>query len=268
LKTVCRNGTLDHDPWFRSLAISASPTLFAFGSEAPPLHCFRHGYGIFGMFRELLVKTLCDACDISTEKAGELVDELCEVGSKFGLQVQGYSSKYLLKPVTRLGGQMLQIFIAAEEVNKLVYHCRPYGVPIGSTVDVRAWLKDPRSAATNLDGQVRILFNPEVFVDTSKTRLFHYCGDWEFLGGDANMTDSRAAFVLEMRRVLAPVLRRKDTRFLLNRLKHGTGDGDEGYTKDPTPPETAFFAESDSKTTKVAPKASAKSGRGGRGKKR
>ena len=24
----------DHDPWFRSLAISASPTLFAFGSEA------------------------------------------------------------------------------------------------------------------------------------------------------------------------------------------------------------------------------------------
>ena len=36
--------------------------------------------------------------------------------------------------------------------------------------------------------QVRILFDPELFL-TDKGRLFHYCGDWEFLGGDEEMKE-------------------------------------------------------------------------------
>lgn len=73
----------DHDPWFRSLAISASPTLFAFGSEAPPLHCFREGYGCTDLsFRGLLTSLLKDVCKIHIQKAQDLVRELSDVGAR------------------------------------------------------------------------------------------------------------------------------------------------------------------------------------------
>jgi len=37
--------------------------------------------------------------------------------------------------------------------------------------------------------KVRILFDPAIFLDSSKGQLFHYCGDWEFLGGNVEMEE-------------------------------------------------------------------------------
>lgn len=194
----------DHDPTFRALAISASPTLFSYGSEAPPLHCFRHGYGCTDLsFRGLLVKVLRDSCEVSEHYAGSLADQLAAVAHRFGIQGHNFGNRTATAP-KRLGGHMLQIFIACSEVDKLVYHSLPFGLPIDSTKSVRNWLAGNENA---VDGQVRILFNPEVFIDPNRARLYHYCGDWEFLGGSPDMEGSRAAFVLELRKILQPVLK-------------------------------------------------------------
>merc|ERR1712232_1093153 len=88
------------------------------------------GYGCRDLsFRGLLVALLHDVCAIPESAAGKLVDQLAEVGARFGLDVSGYSTGVQTK-VHRLGGQMLQIFIPKEDINRLVYHSRPYGIPM------------------------------------------------------------------------------------------------------------------------------------------
>ena len=74
LKHTFQNGMSgqDHHPAFRAVAISASCSLNAFGSEAPPLNCFQHGYSCSDLsFRGLLdnlLRTLsvsgCTRCQV------------------------------------------------------------------------------------------------------------------------------------------------------------------------------------------------------------
>jgi len=215
----------DHDPRFRALAISASPSLFASGSEAPPLHCFRRGYGCQDLsFRELLVKLLLDVFRMERSTTCQLVDELVVAALCYGLPCSGYGTGCQKgRNMGRLGGQMLQIFVARTEVDRIAYHSRPMGVPVRETRSVREWLASPWSQkrckeGQLVDGQVRILFRPEVFIDPKRGRLFHYCSDWEFLGGDPDMEGSRAAFVVELRKLLAPVLRSQDASSVKERL--------------------------------------------------
>lgn len=206
----------DHDPWFRSLAISASPTLFAFGSEAPPLRCFRQGYGCGVSFRELITNLLKDVCWIQGAKAQDVVHELSMIGAQFGLQVGGYSHK-ACPALKSLGGHMLQIFISKKVVKNYVYHSRPFGIPIETELDL--WLANPEAVGQKLDGQVRILFDPELFL-SGNGHLFHYCGDWQFLGGNEEMKDSRAACVAKIRRVLEPILRTVPVQEIQRRLRN------------------------------------------------
>merc|ERR1719198_1742548 len=211
----------DHNTEFRKLAISASPTLFSFGSEAPPLHCFRHGYGCGDVsFRGLLTGLLEESCSVNEELAGCVATELAQLASKFGLigSIYGHGGP---NAVSRLGGQMLQIFIRHDEVNKWVYHSRPYGIPIEATTSVSDWLAKPASKAQpeRLDGQGRILLDPRIFFDPTRGRIYHYCGDWEFYGGSPDMEGSRAAFVLELRRVLSRILRPEDASKIRSRLE-------------------------------------------------
>lgn len=220
-------GGNDHDPKFRALAISASPTLFAFGSEAPPLHCFRHGYGCTDLsFMGLLTEVLRKASGTTPERAKKVAEELNGVARRFGLHGYsgggyGYGSSGTSDdgPVPRrLGGQMLQIFVANDLVDTYVYHSRPFGVPIETTGSVRRWLTKKRGDVA-VDGQVRILFHPELFLDGRKGRLFHYSGDWEFFGGDVDMEGSRAAFVQELRKVMQPLLHKGNAALIRERLE-------------------------------------------------
>lgn len=210
----------DHNPEFRAVAISASPSLFAFESEAPPLSCFRGGYGCSDLsFHKLLCKILEEACDARPAQAAQTADELAKLGGRYGLRCTGYTQgKAPAICEGRFGGHMLQIFVHRSKVQELVYHSKPYGVPITQTKDMIRWLETGQPLPIN--GQVRILFNPEVFTNEAHGRLFHYSGDWEFLGGDVDMEGSRAAFILEMRKLLteqnllqkAPLIKQRLTK--------------------------------------------------------
>jgi hypothetical protein len=131
------------------------------------------------------------------------MQDMADLATKFGLMAHEYCSTSEKRP-NRLGGQMLQIFIHRSEVEHSVYNSLPYGVPI-PTDSVDRWLagEDPQH---QVDGQVRILVYPDIFLDHSRGRIFHYCGDWEFLGGSPDMEGSRAAFVVALRDILRPVL--------------------------------------------------------------
>lgn len=215
LKKVGSLSGRDHNPQFRALAISASPTLFSFGSEAPPLQCFRSGYGCGDLsFRQLLVNTLSDACAVSGKRVGALADELAEAAARWGLRAHNYGNTTSANP-GRLGGHMLQIFIARSEVDNFVYHCEPFGIPITTTASTNAWLA---GTTGKVDGQVRILFHPELFMNSERGRIFHYCGDWEYLGGDPEMEGSRSAFVLEIRRILRDILHAEGAAEVRKRL--------------------------------------------------
>mmetsp|Transcript_474 Transcript_474/g.938 ORF Transcript_474/g.938 Transcript_474/m.938 type:complete len:191 (-) Transcript_474:191-763(-) len=76
----------------------------------------------------------------------------------------------------------------------------PSGCP--STQLSRLSIGSPGSQQS-IDGQARLLGDPRVFTDPARGQIFHYAGDWEFHGGSPSMEGSRAAFVLELRRVLA-----------------------------------------------------------------
>merc|ERR1712232_585681 len=117
--------------------------------------------------------------------------------TRYGLIAGGYVSsgyQHGAQANAILGGHMLQIFIARSVVEDFVYHSLPYGLPVETTRSVSSWLAGKEGL---IDGQVRILLNPEIFTSLGQGRIFHYCGAWEFLGGDPTMEGSRAAFVLE-----------------------------------------------------------------------
>eukprot|EP00931_Biecheleriopsis_adriatica_P086193 TRINITY_DN60905_c0_g1_i1.p1 TRINITY_DN60905_c0_g1~~TRINITY_DN60905_c0_g1_i1.p1 ORF type:complete len:542 (-),score=112.58 TRINITY_DN60905_c0_g1_i1:68-1651(-) len=215
----------DSLPSFRKLAICASPTIFAFGSEAPPLRCFRHGYGIPAPLRDLTRDLLCEVVGASKKRPPESVHtcmgQLTRLATKFGLVA--YDACGAAGP-NRLGGQMLQIFIRREEVDHMVYNSLPFGVPI-PTDSVHRWLAgdDPQH---DVDGQVRILMRPEVFLDASRGRIFHYAGDWEFHGGSPDMEGSRAAFVQQLRKILQPLLSAVSTPAELRKRLTGETDAE------------------------------------------
>merc|ERR1719240_2148185 len=102
---------------------------------------------------------------------------MADLARKFGLVGHGYDASSVEAP-NRLGGQMLQMFIHRSEVDDTVYHSLPYGVPV-PTDSVVQWL-DGNDPTHRVDGQVRILMRPEVFLDERRGRIYHYCGDWEF----------------------------------------------------------------------------------------
>merc|ERR1712032_63560 len=197
---------------------------FAGRSEAPPLQCFRHGYGCGDVsFRELLIGLLVQAGDIDKKTAGELADRFSKIASRYGLpqySTCGHAIRHCgrdgeEKAPVRLGGQMLQLFIHRDIVDALVYRSHPYGVPYKTKVPVSEWLAGQNTDSTkndkgipesNVDGQVRIIFVPEIFANPSLARVYHYCGDWQFFGGSEDDEGSRARLAVEVREILSTIL--------------------------------------------------------------
>eukprot|EP00928_Gymnodinium_smaydae_P097207 TRINITY_DN8746_c0_g6_i1.p1 TRINITY_DN8746_c0_g6~~TRINITY_DN8746_c0_g6_i1.p1 ORF type:complete len:522 (+),score=73.61 TRINITY_DN8746_c0_g6_i1:72-1637(+) len=229
LKCIAGQGKKDHDPEFRKLALSVSPTLFAFGSEAPPLQCFRNGYGCTDLsFRNLLVETLRVACGSHVD-VDTLADELSELAEEYGLFADAYYKKKAASQKNRLpmGGQMLQIFVARAEVDAVAYRSHAYGVPVETSTPISQWLtQEGRTgkkvktvgADARIDGQARLLFHPEMFSNPSRGRIYHYCGDWQFFGGDEHVPGSRGAMILKLRELLRPYIQLEDKDALRRRL--------------------------------------------------
>mmetsp|Transcript_20217 Transcript_20217/g.39509 ORF Transcript_20217/g.39509 Transcript_20217/m.39509 type:complete len:82 (-) Transcript_20217:121-366(-) len=71
----------------------------------------------------------------------QLADALDAVGNRFGLRPGGYGShsRDNTRP-SRLGGQMLQMFVRHDEVDPLSCHSQPFEVPINTSQSVEHWL--------------------------------------------------------------------------------------------------------------------------------
>merc|ERR1712012_991043 len=99
-------------------------------------------------------------------------DAVVMVGARHGLCVHAYSSggNATNSSDTVLLGYMLQIFVHKSVVEQFAYPSQPMGIPIKRSISDYI-TKDGVAA----DGQARILFHPNLFLDPSLVRLYHYC---------------------------------------------------------------------------------------------
>eukprot|EP00727_Mastigamoeba_balamuthi_P013645 m51a1_g8903 hypothetical protein (777) ;mRNA; f:740566-743243 len=196
----------DHDPAFRALAISASCSLFATSTEAPPTSCFRSGYSCGDLsFRGLLTSTLEAVGVPQGEVAEALADELVDIGDRHRVVTWPYKrsdsgrrgAHAVMGAAAGPAGHMLQVFVHKDHVDSIAYESLPMGVPTG---------RGPLSellAAGRIDGQARVFMHPAVFTDTTKSRLFHYCADMGLSCMDPAVAGSRGALVQDLRKALS-----------------------------------------------------------------
>merc|ERR1712216_381213 len=193
-------GGNDHDPAYRGVGLSLSCSLFASGSEAPPMNCFQLGYSCTDLsFRKLLTDSLG-----GNNLAEDLADAVVEIGKRHGLPVHGYESKnsdaFYRTGEARLTGYMLQIFVHRSVVEKYAYPSQPFGVPLpGGVVE---YIEKGKAA----DGQARLYFHPKTMLDPRRARLFHYCARPSQSSLDPAVPSSRGSLIKELRTAMAPLL--------------------------------------------------------------
>lgn len=196
----------DHNSKFRELAISANLSLFAAGTEAPPLSTFSTGYSCVDLkFKELL-ELLLRVCGLSVGDAEDVSDAIVTLGTECGLPCHHYGGSGAYGAPTSGSGHMLQIFIHKDYVDDLAYICKPFGVPVEGAGPVSTFLGgvDVTSSADPHNCQARIFMHPDVFMDSSKARVFHYCAVPE-LCSMADHEGSRGRLVRSLDRLLEPL---------------------------------------------------------------
>lgn len=194
-----QNGGNDHDTSFRGVGLSLSCSLFASGSEAPPLSCFKAGYSCTDLsFRKLLIDSLG-----GNGLAENLADAVVDIGERHGLPVQGYESQSPTSSQrpqrSELTGYMLQIFVHRSIVEKYAYPSQPYGLPMPG--GILEYIEKGNAA----DGQARLYFHPQVMLDPRRARLFHYCARPSQSSLDPAVPSSRGALIKELRKALEPL---------------------------------------------------------------
>jgi len=200
LETLRGLGGRDHNPTFRALGLSASCSIFASQSEAPPLTYFQGGYSCDDLsFRALLVTFLKKCCEES--KVNGLLQEILSIGEKHELTTSSYAEKAGHTQNPTLSGYMLQIFVRKNIAAKYAYASQPMGTPIGSSIE--AYLdKTPQA-----NGQARVLFHPPTFLNEEKVRLFHYCSRPLQSCTATSVKASRGSLVEQLRKAIKPHLR-------------------------------------------------------------
>ena len=192
----------DHDPRFRSLAISSSVSLFGEGTEAPPLSCFEAGYSCGDLsFRDLLVG-LFTTCGLERKKADKLTNDVIEIGGRYGLSVGPYGAPArhgrIAPAYDGSGsiGHMLQIFIKRDSIDDIAYASAAYGVPESIALSKKL-------SSGNVTGQARVFMHPEFFLDRSRARMYHYTSNPLLCCTDPAVPGSRAAMLNELRAALS-----------------------------------------------------------------
>ncbi|CUG88192.1 Hypothetical protein, putative, partial [Bodo saltans] len=123
LKLFPKMPTRDHDPRFRAVAISATSSLLAPDSEAPPKSVFLSGYScsdlsFVGVLEGLLVS--CGVPDSMKTALGKKIVELCSIHGLDASQFKGKPCK------SGRAGHMLQIFVKRSLVDTYVYPAHPF----------------------------------------------------------------------------------------------------------------------------------------------
>jgi hypothetical protein len=138
----------DHDPKFRALAISVSNSLFASGSEAPPLTTFRLGYSCMDLSFRGLLTSLLKTCGMHNKTQIEnLTTQLAELAERYGLPSapfmptqRGATGFMGLHPTARRG-HMLQIFVHKDYADDICYRSAPYGVAFKDSFSLVDYLR-------------------------------------------------------------------------------------------------------------------------------
>jgi hypothetical protein len=190
--------TRDHDPRFRAVAISATSSLLAPDSEAPPKSVFLSGYScsdlsFVGVLEGLLVS--CGVPDSMKTALGKKIIELCSVHGLDASQFKGKPCK------SGRAGHMLQIFVKRSLVDTYVYPAHPFGVFDTKRPVLSTYLEGPGP----ISGQIRIVTNPSVFMRGNAVRMYVFSADPTF---HAN----RSKFQKELSELLHPIIGTSATR--------------------------------------------------------
>jgi len=210
LADLKRLGGQDGRPEFQALGLSVSCSLFASGSEAPPLNCFMQGYSAGACAWRTLLQNLVETLGGSVDT----VDAVVDAAKRNGLCINGYApptARHHGK--TELTGYMLQIFIHRSIVERYAYPSEPYGRVIAGT------MVDYVENRGKANGQARILFDPEVFLeDAEKFKLFHYCARPLQSCMAPEAAQSRGAFLRELHEILHPLMQATSREIICARL--------------------------------------------------
>lgn len=198
LKLFPKMPTRDHDPRFRAVAISATSSLLAPDSEAPPKSVFLSGYScsdlsFVGVLEGLLVS--CGVPDSMKTALGKKIVELCSIHGLDASQFKGKPCK------SGRAGHMLQIFVKRSLVDTYVYPAHPFGVFDTKRPVLSKYLEGHGP----ISGQIRIVTNPSVFMRGNAVRMYVFSADPTF---HAN----RAKFQKELSELLHPIIGTSATR--------------------------------------------------------
>jgi hypothetical protein len=218
----------DHNPEFRALAISASCSLFGFGSSAPPLSWFRSGYSCVDLSFRNTLENVLQECGLPRAQLDTVITNIIEVSNRYGL-VGNYAKptergtaradSMLDKSACNNAGHMLQIFVRKDLVDHIAYRSHPKGIPIVSPVPISAFLRGEGTppatrvgdASGPCNGQARVFMHPTIFTDPKSSIIYHYCANEAFMSPDPATPGSRGAYVQELHAALAPLLGSADS---------------------------------------------------------
>jgi len=182
----------DHNSAFKAVGLCGTSSLLAPDSEAPATSVFLMGYSV-GSLKGVLEKLLA-GCGVPKGQVDGLAKRIIALAAKHGLDTCGIPGGKKCK--SGRSGHMLQIFVRRELIDKYVYPAFAFGVPDKKRdLPFSKYLaeKDP------IEGQVRITFNPDVFLRATLVRMFTYSADPTY---HAN----RPAFIKELVGLLEPIL--------------------------------------------------------------
>ena len=96
---------------------------------------------------------------------------------------------------------MLQIFMHKDWANDVSYVSLPMGVPVLASADIVS-----HASGDRVSGQARIFMHPDVFLDASKSRMYHYCAIPELCSAETKAGGlTRGSMIIELRGALQPI---------------------------------------------------------------
>jgi hypothetical protein len=198
----------DHDLRYRAVGVCGTSALLADDSEAPAKSVFDTLPSSAGTcpFLPPALSPLTPrshrgpgpACGFPKAKVKNLAKDIVKLSQDHGLDVRGFGGKGCK---SGRSGHLLQIFMKRELVDRYVYAAFPFGVPDAARTPLGAFLTGPGP----IQGQVRIVAHPAVFMRATHVRMFVYSADPTFHA-------ARHAFQDALVRLLDPILGSDDAR--------------------------------------------------------
>lgn len=181
LLAMHRERRSDHHEGFRNVAISAVVSWFASGGYGHSLLMRHFIKGWFSGFdlgdMTVLLEELLRSCGLTGQQLEGLVEDILEVGDKWGLEMSRYKDRgrRRTRAAATCPGHILQIFVHSSVVDAVAYGALPLGRLASNGSPISAWL----AQQCPLDGQARLLVHPDLFVTgvgRDLVRVFTFSG--------------------------------------------------------------------------------------------